>query len=209
MKYSDLPLHWKRIFELEWISLCEGSKAIAAVITDEDGNIISEGRNQISECNVPNPATAHAEAEAVRNLNVTRYPFKKSYTLHAGLEPCIMCMGTLVTGGIRKVEIAARDDFGGAMGLIEQFPFSRNKGIQIKWLDNELGDIQRAFQTIKELLYNTDTDKLSRMLTDFSFYNKRGVDAAKNMVADGWFKDKKPACYNAEEIFDELIKRME
>lgn len=208
MKYSDLPLHWKRIFELEWESLCEGSKAIAAVITDENGNIISEGRNQISECNVPNPATAHAEAEAIRNLDITKYPYKKSYTLYAGLEPCIMCMGTLVMGGIRKVEIAARDDFGGAMEIIEQFPFSRNKGIQVKWLDNYLGDMQRAFQTIRELLYNDDADKLNRMLTDFSFYNKPGVDAAKSLVADGWFKDKKPDCYNAEYIFDGLINRM-
>ena len=66
MNYSDLPKHWQRIFELEWISVCEGSKAIAAVIADNAGNILSEGRNQISECNVPNPATAHAEAEAIQ-----------------------------------------------------------------------------------------------------------------------------------------------
>ena len=36
-------------FELEWISLREGSKTISAVITDEMGKIISEGRNMISE----------------------------------------------------------------------------------------------------------------------------------------------------------------
>lgn len=208
MNFATLPMHWKRIFELEWESLCEGSKAIAAVIADENGNIISEGRNQIYECNVPNPATAHAEAEAIRNLDVTKHPYKKSYTLYTGLEPCIMCMGTLVMGGIRRVEIAARDDFGGAMSLIEQFPFSRNKGIQINWLDNRLGDMQRAFQTIRELLYNDDKDKLDRMLTDFSFYNKSGVEAAESLVADGWFENKKPDCYTAEEIFDELMNRM-
>ena len=46
MRYADLPIQWKRIFELEWQSVCEGSKAIAAVILNEKGEIVSEGRNQ-------------------------------------------------------------------------------------------------------------------------------------------------------------------
>ena len=49
MKYGNLPIQWKKNFELEVISLREGSKTITAVITDETGNIISEGRNMISE----------------------------------------------------------------------------------------------------------------------------------------------------------------
>ncbi len=206
MKFGYLSAQWKRIFELEWQSLCEGSKAIAVVIADENGNIISEGRNMISECVIPNPATAHAETEAIRNLDISKYPDKKKYTLYAGLEPCVMCMGTLVMGGIRKVEIAARDDYGGAMALMEHSDYIRGKGIRITWLDNELGDIQRAFQTIRELLYNEDKEKLQRMLADFSVYNKAGVKAAKNLVDSGIFKNKKPADFTAEEIFDTLIK---
>ena len=73
MRYAELPIQWKRIFELEWESICEGSKAIAAVIVDNNGKIVSEGRNQISECNVPNPATAHAETEAIRTVKPTYY----------------------------------------------------------------------------------------------------------------------------------------
>ena len=42
MRYRELDTYWKRIFELEWISLCEGSKAIAALIVSDDGEIISE-----------------------------------------------------------------------------------------------------------------------------------------------------------------------
>ena len=208
MKFGELSVQWKRIFELEWQSLCEGSKAIAAVIADENGNIISEGRNMISECVIPNPATAHAETEAIRNLDVSIYPDKKKYTLYAGLEPCVMCMGTLVMGGIRKVEIAARDDYGGAMALMEHSDYIRGKGIRITWLDNELGDMQRAFQTIRELLYNDDIEKLSRMLMDFSVYNKAGVKAAEHLVSSDVFKSKKPTDYSAEEIFDMLINNI-
>ncbi len=206
MNYCELPRHWQRIFELEWISVCEGSKAIAAVIADNDGTILSEGRNQISECNVPNPATAHAEAEAIRSLDVSKFPCPKTYTLYAGLEPCIMCMGTLVMGHIRNVEIAARDDFGGAMKLIELSDFARNKGIKVTWRDDELGDMQRAFQTIRELLYNTDEGKKQRMLADFAFYNKRGVDAALQLFEENFFT-RTLTDISAETVFNELSAR--
>lgn len=207
MKYAELPIQWQRIFELEWKSVCEGSKAIAAVIVDESGEIVSEGRNQISECNVPNPATAHAEAEAIRNLDVSKYPNPKEYTLYAGLEPCIMCMGTLVMGHIRNVVIAARDDFGGAMNLIECSKFAKSKGIQVTFLDNELGDMQRAFQTIRELLYSPDNDKRKFMLYDFSKFNKVGVIAAKNLVESGFFEGRALSEISAEEVFDALGSR--
>lgn len=202
MRYDELEKHWQRIFELEWISLCEGSKAIAAVITDDEGRIISEGRNMTCETVIPNPAAAHAETEAIRALDRGKYPNKWGSTLHAGLEPCIMCMGTLVMGGIRKVEIAARDDFGGAMKLIDMFEFSKNKGIQVTWLDDGRGDMQRAFQTLRELLFNEDKDKLERMLKDFGFYNAKGVEAAKKFFeAEGLTRDRL-ADYTAGQVFD-------
>lgn len=207
MKYSELSAPWKRIFELEWESLCKGSKAIAAVIVNEAGEIVSEGRNKITECNLPNPATAHAETEAIRSLDVRRYPYPKTYTLYAGLEPCIMCMGTIVMGHIRKVVIAARDDYGGAMHLINHSDFVKSKGIQVTFLDNELGDMQRAFQTLRELLYNNDEEKKAKMLADFSVYNKVGVDAALCLMKDGFFEARLPEEITAEEVFDALIER--
>ena len=204
MRFEELSTPWQRIFQLEWLSVCKGSKAIAAVIANEDGNIISQGRNMISELSVPNPATAHAETEAVRNLDVSRYPDKWSYTLYAGLEPCIMCMGTIVMGGIRKIVIAARDDFGGAMDLIGHSDFARRKNIQITWLDNELGDLQRAFQTIRELLYNDDPEKLRRMLADFSFHNPAGVRAARELMQSGRFEKAPPSTEDFPAVFNEL-----
>ena len=207
MLYRELPKVWQRIFQLEWQSVCEGSKAIAAVIADSEGNILSEGRNMISECGVPNPATAHAEAETIRNLDVSRYTKPKTYTLYAGLEPCIMCMGTLIMGHIRHVEIAARDNFGGAMELIELSPFARSKGISIKWLDNELSDMQRAFQTIRELIYNKDEEKRGRMLADFAELNKTGVEAAKALYGNGFFNGRELTDIKAEDVFDELMNK--
>lgn len=204
MKYKDLDKYWQRIFELEWESLCEGSKAIAALIVSDSGEIISEGRNQIGEITIPNPRVSHAEVEAIRSLDIRKHPHVKSYTLYAALEPCPMCMGTLVMGGIRKVVIGAKDDYGGAMGLIEHSGFLKAKNIQVTWMPQEYGNMQRGFQALKELLYNKDAEKLQEMLEDFAVYNEKGVTAAKALVASGFFETKQPDGYGVEVIFDRM-----
>lgn len=80
------------------------------------------------------------------------------------------------------------------------------KNIKITWMPQEYGDIQRGLQTIKELLYNTDNDKLNRMLMDFSVYNEKGVEAAKELVERGLFSENSPKDYTIAFIFDELAK---
>lgn len=209
MRYIEVTEIWQRVFGLAWQSLCKGSKAIAAVLVNEQGEIISEGRNRVGEACSPNPIVVHAETEAIQKLNINKYPEPKKYILYAGLEPCPMCMGTIVMGRIRNVVIAARDNFGGAMKLIEHSPFMKSKNIQVTWLDNELGDMQRAFQTVRELLFNEDKEKLENMLQDFSVYNKAGVDAAKELVAGGYFEGRRLEDISVEEVFDELMKRIQ
>ena len=127
MRYEDLDDIWKSIFELEWESLCNKSKAIASVITDENGNLISTGRNKIGEYTIPNPRVCHAETEAVRNLDISIYPNIKQYTLYAALEPCPMCLGTIVMGGIRRIVIGAHDDHGGAIELLDKSRYLSSK----------------------------------------------------------------------------------
>ena len=209
MKYSELDNIWKRIFAAEWESVCHKSKAIAAVITDENGEIISEGRNKVGEETIPNPRVNHAEVEAVRNLDIAKYPYVKSYTLYAALEPCPMCLGTLVMGGIRKVVIGAHDDHGGAIELLNKSSFLASKHMEVTWMPQIYGDIQRGLQAIKELLYNENKDKLEIILNDFSVYNGRGVRAARKMTDDGWFEHKAPDQYAIEVIFDRLCELIE
>lgn len=205
MRYQELDKYWKRIFELEWISLCEGSKAIAALIVSNEGEIISEGRNKIGEATIPNPRVSHAEVEVIRNLDIKKYPHVKAYTLYATLEPCPMCMGTIVMGGIRNVVIGTKDAHGGAMGLLEQSEYLKGKNINVVWMPQEYGEAQRGFQALKELLYNTNQELLERMMADFSVYNKKGVLAAKELIDEGIFDNKQPNLYSVEEIFDRLM----
>ena len=207
MRYEDLDDIWKSIFELEWESLCNKSKAIASVITDENGNLISTGRNKIGEYTIPNPRVCHAETEAVRNLDISIYPNIKQYTLYAALEPCPMCLGTIVMGGIRRIVIGAHDDHGGAIELLDKSRYLSSKNIEIIWMPNIYGDIQRGLQTIRELLYNEDKAKLERMLMDFSVYNTSGVNAAKILVDNGLFVDLQKC--RLENIINQMIKLVE
>ena len=209
MKYSDLDIYWKKIFDLDWQSVCEGSKAIAALLVDEKGNIISQARNQVGEKSIPNPRVCHAETECIRNLDISKYPNLKAYTLFCALEPCPMCMGTAAMSGIHNFVIACKDDYGGAMELAKHNKLLQRRNFNITWLSQEFGDIQRGFQFIKELLYETNASKLQEIETDFCAYNPAGVKAAKKIVEDGWFKIKKPSEYTAREIFDNLAKIIE
>jgi tRNA(Arg) A34 adenosine deaminase TadA len=209
MKYSDLDIYWKKIFDLDWQSVCEGSKAIAALLVDENGNIIGEARNQVGEKSIPNPRVCHAETECIRNLDISKYPNLKAYTLFCALEPCPMCMGTAAMSGIHNFVIACRDDYGGAMELAKHNKLLQRRNFNITWLPQEFGDIQRGFQFIKELLYETNASKLREIEEDFCVYNPAGVKAAKKIVEDGWFKIKRPSEYTAQEIFDNLAKIIE
>lgn len=204
-EFKDLPRPWQRVFELEWESVCRGSRAIAAVITDRSGEIISEARNRTGERLDPNPKTAHAENTAVGAIDTSLHPDLWACTLYAGLEPCLMCMGTIVMGGIRHIEIGAKDSFGGAMKLIDLFDFARAKNIEIVWRDGEFGDIQRGLQALRELLYCTDSSRLDRILADFSELNRPGVEAARAIVSDGTFDHRDLSSFTAEEIYNKLV----
>lgn len=208
MRYDELDEFWKKIFELEWESLCNKSKVIAAIIVDEHGSIVSEGRNKIGENVIPNPKVSHAETEAIRNLDINKYPNVKSYTLYAALEPCPMCLGTLVMGGIRKVVIAAHDAHGGAIELIEKSNFMSSKHIEVTWMPQFYGDMQRGLQAIKELLYNEDQGKLEKMLADFSIYNAKGVNAAKKIIDTGILGNN-PRNFSIDCIFNKMSELIE
>ena len=207
MRYEDLNEIWKSIFELEWDSVRNKSKAIASVITDEKGNIISTGRNKVGEYAILNPRVCHAETEAVRNLDVNKYPNTKQYTLYAALEPCPMCLGTIVMGGIRRIVIGAHDDHGGATELLDKSRYLSSKNVEVIWMPEIYGNIQRGLQTIRELLYNVDKAKLEKMLTDFSVYNSLGVNAAKKLVDNGLFADLQKC--SLENIVDQMIELIE
>lgn len=209
MRYHELSPAWQRVFSLAWESLLHGSKAIAAVIVSDTGEIISEGRNKIAENQFPNRRVAHAETEAIANLDLKKYPYPEKYTLYAGLEPCVMCFGTMIMGHVLNIVIAARDGYGGAMELNSATEFIRRHPVHIEYAEPVLGYVQRTMQAFRELLKNNDMDNREHTLSAISIVHPESVIIAKKLVENGYIvkaiEDNEDYC----NIFDKVVEELE
>ena len=85
-----------------------------------DEKIIGSGANTILHPNY-DPGR-HAEIEAIRSVDVQLWSRAKDMTLYTTLEPCIMCMTTIVLYQIGRVVFGARDVRGGATCLLPHLP---------------------------------------------------------------------------------------
>ncbi len=206
MTYEELELPWKRVFTLAWESLLRGSKAIAAVIATDSGEILSEGRNRIYEKAFPNEIVAHAELEAVINLDVNKYSTPKQYILYAGLEPCPMCMGTIVMGHIRHLRIAAKDEYGGAVELLDKSEFLKSKHIEVTYENSILGYVQRTLQVIRELLYTKDEIKKEQIISTIRLSYPQSIETAEELVANGYVERAIKEKYAFADIFDTIVE---
>ena len=72
-----------------------------AIITDKEGNIISNGNNKVIKNNDP---TAHAEVVAIREAckRLNTYDLS-NYILYTSCEPCPMCLSAIIWANIKEV----------------------------------------------------------------------------------------------------------
>lgn len=70
---------------------------IVCSILDEDGNLVSCGQNRVEEMG---DVTSHAELNAIRNGKRHDY---KNCVLLVNLEPCLMCLGAILTNNFSDV----------------------------------------------------------------------------------------------------------
>lgn len=64
----------------------------------------------------------HAEIEMLRHVPVELWPQSRAMTCYTTLEPCLMCMGTLLLHGVGRVVFGAQDAAGGAGYLLQHLP---------------------------------------------------------------------------------------
>ena len=138
----DMKQIWTECVNLCLESLQAGSLAIAAVITDADGMIISRGRNQLFDaeesCNaVRNTLVSHAEINALANLPMP-YRTARDLTLFTTVEPCPMCMGALAMSRIRNISVASQDLYAGATRLLEKDWYLAQKKFRVEFQKSEI-----------------------------------------------------------------------
>jgi len=131
------------------LGLEEGGLPIGSVLADTGGRIVARGHNLRVQTGDP---TAHAEVACIRNAGRRRdWP---QLILVSTLSPCIMCTGTSLLFGIRRVVVGENHNFLGAEALFAQ------RGVNVRVLDDpECIALMRDFVAAHPDLWNEDIGK--------------------------------------------------
>lgn len=112
----------------------EGGLPIGAVMV-EDGQVVAAGHNRRVQDGDP---VAHGEMDCIRKAG--RRPRYDRVTLYTTLSPCMMCAGTIVQFGIRRVVVGEERNFSG------NADFLRSRGVEVVLLDSpECIDLMARF----------------------------------------------------------------
>lgn len=94
----------------------DGDVPVGAIVVDEAGQVIGEGRNTRERDGDP---TGHAEVVALRAAAARRGEWRlEGCTLVVTLEPCPMCAGALMLARVDRVVLGAWDAKLGACGSV-------------------------------------------------------------------------------------------
>lgn len=115
----------------------QGNLPIGALIV-LDNKIIAEGQNSIATTKRPN---RHAEIVTIENVSPDLWEKADKMTLYTTLEPCLMCLGTILVHRIGRVVFGANDRHGGATCVFNYMPpaFKTLKE-HVDWLGPALPD---------------------------------------------------------------------
>jgi tRNA(adenine34) deaminase len=121
---TDYPVeedlkHLRRAVQLALEAERLGNLPIGAVIT-LDGAVVAEAGNSIL---IPSYHPGrHAEIEALRLVPENLWPQSRRMSCYTTLEPCVMCMGTMLLHGVGRVVFGAQDPEGGAGKVLPFLP---------------------------------------------------------------------------------------
>ena len=101
-----------------------GNLPIGAVIVLDD-EIIAEGQNRLW-FPVTSPGR-HAEIDSLLNVDPSLWGRAREMTLYTTLEPCMMCLSTILLHKIGRVVYGADDPRGGALCVVGHMPPSFEK----------------------------------------------------------------------------------
>ena len=111
-----------------------------AVITDKNGNIISNGNNKVICSKDP---TAHAEIVAIREAckKLNTYDLSNCI-LYTSCEPCPMCLSAIIWANIKEVYYGCTKEDAGKIGFRDNAIYDFIKGkdnnlLELKQIDRE------------------------------------------------------------------------
>lgn len=141
---------WQTCFEMAWEAYCQGSFPVGAVIIDQHGKILVKERNRRFDQEAPpglvcSTNLAHAELNALITLGRSdprQHPHINGYRLYSTMEPCPLCFSAFYLSGVRTLDYAARDNYGGSTNLYGATEYFTRKTIAIHGPDRKMEEIQ-------------------------------------------------------------------
>jgi tRNA(adenine34) deaminase len=142
--WEQVVFPWRVAIEQAWVAYCAGSLPIGAAILSPEGQAVTAGRNRLYDTAADGDPQqlrqhfmGHAEQNAFISLGILNREQPKpkkilaEYTLYTTLEPCDMCVGTLIQSGLKHIHFLLPDPVGGAIDSLRLLPHVRQKGILI------------------------------------------------------------------------------
>ena len=101
----------------------EGNFGVGAVLVRNRKEIVQRGHNRVFSPHFR--SDMHAEMDVMTRFEERHKKIERmdGYTLFSSLEPCPMCLGRLITSGVREVYYAAIDQDGGMANRLAYMPF--------------------------------------------------------------------------------------
>lgn len=144
---ENIDEHWMQLaLEQAQLAAANGEVPVGAVLV-KDNQLIASGFNQpISSCD----PSAHAEVVVLRNaakkLSNYRLP---GTTLYVTIEPCTMCIGTLIHARVERLVFGAAEPRAGAVvsaaRLLEGSQFNHRIAVQGGILAEQCAAIMQEF----------------------------------------------------------------
>lgn len=132
----DLSAAWEVVVSEAWDAYCAGSYPIGACVVGASGNVLSRGRNRLSEERrtdglIAGHRLSHAEINALLTLPDLPQGEFVSLTLVSTTEPCPMCLGAMVMSRVRRLAYAAADPWAGHTDALSKTFYFSQKEISI------------------------------------------------------------------------------
>ncbi|MFT5661388.1 MAG: creatinine deaminase [Sulfurimonas sp.] len=123
----------------------EGGVPVGSSMSFEDA-LLAKGHNKRVQNGNP---IAHGEMDCISNAG--RRANYNGVTLYTTLSPCMMCSGTIIQFGIKRVIIGENNNFDG------NIEFLRNNGVEVHIVnDKECENLMTSFIKEKPELWNED-----------------------------------------------------
>jgi len=128
----DYEFFMKKALDQAKNAFLAGEFPVGCVIVYQK-RILSTGARKGTTGDTPNEID-HAEMIALRHLTDMKINRnQKGFTLFTTMEPCLMCLGALILGGVSKIVYAYEDVMGGALScdLTRLSPLYQDRRISV------------------------------------------------------------------------------